>query len=107
MEILLTVLALFGAWLFGALYGWQAHSRMVERNIRHFIHAMHEDITSNFIKIKIERHNDMLYVYDLETKQFMAQGKSEEELTKALNEKYPGKRFAATEQELLASGIKS
>ena len=107
MEILLTVLALFGAWLFGALYGWQAHSRMVERNIRHFIHAMHEDITSNFIKIKIERHNDMLYVYDLETNQFMAQGKNEQELTNQLREKFPGKGFAASNEDIKESGLRN
>lgn len=107
MEIILTVVALFLAWFLGALYGWHAHTRMVERNIRHFIHAMHEDLNQSMIKIKIERHNDMMYVYDLETNQFMAQGKTEKELTEQLRTKFPGKGFAASNEDIKESGLRN
>jgi hypothetical protein len=42
----------------------------------------------------------MTYIYDKETKQFMAQGKTREELKTILHEKFPGKKFAASETEI-------
>jgi len=54
------------------------------------------------IQITIEKHGDMIYVYNKETKQFMAQGKTQGELEKILLEKFPGKRFAASESDLEA-----
>lgn len=107
MEIILTLIALFFAWFLGALYGWHAHERMVNRNIRNFIHDIREDFTSNVIQIKIERHQDTMYVYDLKTNNFMAQGKNEKELTEILRSKFPGKSFAASQKDIEESGLKN
>jgi hypothetical protein len=104
LDIIVTVMALFIAWMFGAVQGWQAHERMVRRNIRHAIHEFEEHINETHIKIKIEKHNDMLFVYDFTTHAFMAQGKNRDEVEKQLEIKFPGKRFAAEPSDLLLLG---
>lgn len=104
MEIILTVLAIFLVWFVGALYGWHAHERMVRRNLRHAIHEFQEHINETHIRIKIEKHNGMLYVYDNTTHNFMAQGKDRFDLEKQLQDKFPGKRFAAEPTDILLLG---
>ena len=47
----------------------------------------------------------MLYVYDKDTKQFMAQGSSKEDVEKVLVERFPGKRFACHESVLKEVGF--
>jgi hypothetical protein len=49
----------------------------------------------------------MMYVYDLETNQFMAQGKTEKELTEQLRTKFPGKGFAASNEDIKESGLRN
>lgn len=49
----------------------------------------------NEVKIKIERHDGILYVYHKDTGAFIAQGKDEDEVTEAIKAKYP-----ATEKAL-------
>jgi hypothetical protein len=49
----------------------------------------------------------MLFVYDKETKQFMAQGSSKEDVEKVLVERFPGKRFACPESILKEVGFLS
>jgi hypothetical protein len=104
MEIILTMMSLFVVWFIGALYGWHAHERMIERNLRHAIHEFQEHINETHIRIKIEKHNDMLFVYDFTTNVFMAQGKDRYEIEKQLQDKFPGKRFAAEPTDILLLG---
>jgi hypothetical protein len=47
----------------------------------------------------------MLFVYDKDTKQFMAQGSSKEAVEKVLVERFPGKRFACHESTLKEVGF--
>ena len=104
MEIILTVLALFLVWFIGALYGWHAHERMVLRSLRYAIHELQEHINETHIRIKIEKHDGILYVYDNTTHVFMAQGKDRFEIEKQLQDKFPGKRFAAEPTDILLLG---
>jgi len=104
VEIIVTLLTLFTAWFIGALYGWHAHERMVRRNLRHAIHEFQEHINDTHIRIKIEKHDGMLYVYDNNTNAFMAQGKDRSEIEKQLEIKFPGKRFAAEPTDILLLG---
>jgi hypothetical protein len=108
VEILIAVLSLFFAWFIGALYGWNAHDRMVHRTVRNAIQEFEHNVVSSRIKIKIELHNSMLFAYDYETKQFMAQGRTQRELEKQLQEKFPDKMFAAEPEDiyLMRNGVK-
>ena len=50
-------------------------------------------------------HNNMFYVYDKETNEFMAQGSSKEEVENNLQKRYPGKRFGCAESNLSQTGF--
>ena len=108
MEIILLVVFTFVVWIMGAVSGWNAREKhaksQVEKhfhNIQQFVEEQEEDQ----IHIIIEKHNDMLFVYDKDTKQFMAQGSSKEDVEKILVERFPGKRFACHESTLKEVGF--
>lgn len=94
------------------IWGWNARERMaskkldsmlsgVEAQIRHRI----EEEKENTMYIKIEKHDNVFFVYGLEDNQFLAQGSSIQDLEKMLATRFPGKRFAAKEENLNAMGI--
>jgi hypothetical protein len=103
-EIVGTLVVLFITWYLGALYGWKAHLRHVNRTVDSTLNRIEEELSKTHIRIKIEKHLDVLYVYDAQTNAFMAQGKSRHELEQSLQKKYPGKRFAAEPADILLMG---
>jgi predicted negative regulator of RcsB-dependent stress response len=110
MEIILLVVFTFVVWVMGAVSGWNARERHAKTQVeKHFqqIQEFVEEQEEEQIHIIIEKHNDMLFVYDKETKQFMAQGTSKEAVEKVLVERFPGKRFACPESILKEVGFLS
>jgi hypothetical protein len=93
----------------GAVSGWDARERHARKITKEFLDVMQEaeEEQEEQIHIIIEKHNDMLYVYDKDTKQFMAQGSSKEDVEKVLVERFPGKRFACPESILKEVGFLS
>lgn len=63
------------------------------------------DYRDNFIQISIEQHNGMFYVYSINDKSFMAQGETRSALEESLAKRYPGKKFAATPDNLKEMGF--
>jgi hypothetical protein len=110
MEIILLVVFTFVVWLMGAVSGWNSRERHAKNQVeKHFKHIQEivEEQEEEQIHIIIEKHNDMLFVYDKETKQFMAQGTTKEDVEKVLVERFPGKRFACHESVLKEVGFLS
>ena len=109
MEIILLVVFTFVVWVMGVKSGWDARERHASRITKQFLDAMQdaEEQEEEQIHIIIEKHNDMLFVYDKDTKQFMAQGSSKEDVEKILVERFPGKRFACHESILKEVGFLS
>jgi hypothetical protein len=108
MEIILLVVFTFVVWVMGAVSGWNAREKHAKTQVeKHFKHIQEfvEEQEEEQIHIIIEKHNDMLFVYDKETKQFMAQGTSKEDVEKVLVERFPGKRFACHESVLKEVGF--
>ena len=108
MEIILLVVFTFIVWMMGAVSGWNAREKHAKTQVeKHFqnIQEFVEEQEEEQIHIIIEKHNDMLYVYDKDTKQFMAQGSSKEDVEKVLVERFPGKRFACHESTLKEVGF--
>jgi predicted metal-dependent RNase len=87
-------------WILGAVYGWYARERQAKRTIDMFFNQVEETIDASVLKINIEKHGPMFYVYDKETNDFMAQGNTVEELESNLAKRYPDKRFAADKDNL-------
>ena len=108
MEIILLVVFTFVVWVMGVKSGWDARERHAHKITKQFLDAMQEaEEEEELIHIVIEKHNDMLFVYDKDTKQFMAQGTSKEDVEKVLVERFPGKRFACPESILKEVGFLS
>jgi len=106
MELILLVVYTFIIWLGGSVAGWNAREKHAKKQVeRHFEQLLEQQ--EEKIHIIIEKHNDILYVYDKDTKQFMAQGSSKEDVEKVLVERFPGKRFACTESILKEVGFLS
>ena len=105
MELILLVIFAFIVWMAGAVSGWNAREKHAKHQIDKFFANVDEAEEEEQIHIIIEKHNDMLFVYDKDTKQFMAQGSSKEAVEKILVERFPGKRFACHESILKEVGF--
>ena len=107
MEIILLVVFTFVVWIMGAVSGWNSRERHAKKQMEKFFERVDEAEEEEQIHIIIEKHNDMLFVYDKDTKQFMAQGTTKEDVEKVLVERFPGKRFACHESILKEVGFLS
>ena len=110
METIIFVVALIVVWLWGAVFGWQARERYAERRLAELLKHVEDGSTEtpeNHIHIVIEKHNDVFYVYGKDDNQFMAQASTIKELEEALQKRYPGKKFACPEKNMIEMGILS
>ena len=110
MDLLLIFLVCMFFYVVGVVSGWRARERHAERVLSKFVEQAQEEskeVKKNMVRINIERHNDMFYVYDRDTNQFMAQGKTQTELEEILQKRFPGKRFGASEENLIEVGFLS
>jgi hypothetical protein len=111
MELILLVLYTFIVWIGGAVSGWKAreeHARQItEKFIDHIHNSVQQEVEESVIQISIEKHNNVFYVYDKETNEFMAQGSSKDEVETNLKKRYPGKSFGCAESNLSQTGFYS
>jgi lipopolysaccharide biosynthesis regulator YciM len=107
MELILLVVFIFVIWIMGALSGWNAREKYAKKMVEHHFKNIQEFVEDQeeLLHIVIEKHNDMLFVYDKDTEQFMAQGSTREAVEKVLVERFPGKRFACHESTLKEVGF--
>lgn len=91
-------------WVMGAVYGWYARERHARRTVDRFFSEIEEDAekttTDSVILITIARHEDIFYVYNKDTEEFMSQGANRTELEENLAKRFPDKRFAADKENL-------
>lgn len=102
MEVLIIgVLAFIIGYQFGSGITHRAHRNALRETLQNIQEQMEERI----VKIRLERHSGMIYVYSIDTDEFLGQGKDQAELEKVLMEKYPNKTFAATSEQLKEFGF--
>lgn len=107
MEVVyILVLALFFA--IGFVVGWQQREVFAKKKVEHFFEAMEEmtkeDIKANTVNIKIEKHNEVFYVFNSDSDDFMGQGTTRKDVESALAKRFPDKRFLATKDNLQEVG---
>ncbi len=110
MDILILVLSGILIWAHGIGMGWKLREKRAQEVMEKIVGSMEEELREqqeNFIPIVIEKHNNVFYVYNKETNQFMGQGVSRKELEDILHKSFPGKRFGATEKNLIEMGFTS
>ena len=100
-----------GSLIVGFYAGWHLHKAVSVHNANKVLsdleHQMVKQELENIMKIKIEKHNDMLFVYDYHTDMFITQAKDRPELEEKLEKLYPGKKFGATTENLKEIGFTS
>lgn len=70
------------------LLGWKFREYTAVRKINKFIKSVEDKPEStNRVMVKMERHGEMIYVYDKEDK-FLTQGKNKEEIQINLQKKF-------------------
>lgn len=65
------------------------------------------EIKKKYLPIKIEKVDHGYFVYSIPDNTFMAQGNNRKELEDNLDKRYPGKKFAATPDNLKEVGFDS
>jgi hypothetical protein len=105
MEILVLILVGIFLYIFGFKRGYEFREKEARQKISDTLDSLEEDFISSLIRVRVEKVNNYLFVYNDKTNEFMAQGKTEEELSEILKQRYPGKRFAASENNLKEVGL--
>jgi len=107
MEHILYVFLVFAV---GFLVGWNERekwaSRKVDALLDMFNKEVEKQVEESRIDIKIEKHNDVYYVFNKHTDDFMAQASTRKELEDALAARFSGKRFYADVDNLKEVGLK-
>lgn len=97
----LMLLSFVGGWIAREM----AASRRIDQLMAQVEENVEEQVREQLIPIKIEHHDQMFYVYNLDNNTFMAQGQTRRELESNLEARYPGKKFAARPENLKEVGF--
>lgn len=88
----------------GFIIGWWAREKyamhVVSTIVKKAKEEYLEDVKSSVVNVLVEKANDVFYIYAKEDGTFLAQGKNIDELTDILNERFPGKMFNVTPEDL-------
>lgn len=93
-----------GAWL-----GWYARERYAMYVVSKIMNEMQsavQEVQSSAVPITVYEQSGQFFVHNTESGEFLAQGTNHEEITKKLNERYPGKLFTAEVDNLKSVGYK-
>jgi murein L,D-transpeptidase YafK len=106
------ILVLLAGMIFCIWFGWHMREAVAKYKMQKLLELANqmeeeEQLPDNYIKIVIEKHNDMFFVYDENDNTFLAQAPSKEELDKSLRARFPGKLFAVKEENLIEVGFLS
>ena len=110
MEFLVFAIITFVFFIYGFSVGWKARERHALRLTQQMLEGLEDKVEEeqkNKVYVTIEKHGDVIYVYDKSNSQFMAQGTNRKELEDVLSQRFPGKKFAATPEELEKAGLLS
>ena len=103
--IILAVVSLF----VGLYLGWKVRevvaARRVAQLVQEYEQTTKEVINESVVPVTIEKHSGNYYVYQADGK-FIAQAETRELLEDALIEKFPGKYFSVTPENLKEVGFK-
>jgi len=99
----------FLVFILGLVVGWIQRERVainrVETLFKHFDDIPHgeevDDERDDYIRLNVEKHNGVIFLYNAETNEFVGQGSTKEEIKTALKRKYPEGRFAVEQEGIV------
>lgn len=91
--------------LIGFIIGWVMRERWAIRKLNNMLGDLNQKIQQtnddDKIQINIELKDSMIYIYNKETSMYLAHGATKDVVESMLLEKFPGKKFAASTEDLL------
>lgn len=98
-------------WVAGIATGWWLREWAAIRHLSKMIQNAREEFDHDqpeitIVKIAITTVDDVYFVHNEETGEFLAQGKTHEEITNILQKRYPNTTFTATHKNLQEVGYK-
>lgn len=103
MEIIIAL----GSLLIGFFWGWHSREAYATRVLNKFLKIVEEkeQEDDDLIQLTLEKDGDCLFAYDKKTSAFLAKGVDKDSLEKELLEKFSGKRFGCSVDNLKKVGI--
>lgn len=101
-------LILFGALLVGIFLGWELREQYAMRTVKRLLEENVLQVQEEYeerTKMRIEKHGTAIYAFEEETDEFIAQGNDLFDLDKAIQARFPGKKFAIREDNLKEIGV--
>ena len=89
----------------GAVIGWYAREQAAVNTINKLLAEADERVEER-IKIRIEKHNGVMYAYGVDKEDFLGQGTTLTEIDEILVAKFPGQQFAIKESNLAELDLK-
>lgn len=98
-------LILFGALFIGIFLGWELREQYAMRTVKrlleeNMLQVHEEEETEERTKMRLEKHGVVIYAFEEETDTFIAQGTDLFDLDKAIQTRFPGKKFSVREANL-------
>ena len=84
--------------VFGFAVGWWYREFVAGLKIKHLLESV--DVSNYVVRIIMERVDCMIYIYNMETNEFMAQGETRNVVERNLKKRFPDTVFAATDENL-------
>jgi hypothetical protein len=105
------ILILFIAAIIGFGFGWHAREAWAIRQVHRLLESgelfqKEEEPEEDRTKMRLEVQSDVIYAFSDEDNSFIAQGKDLFDLDKAIQARFPGKKFAVREDNLKEIGAK-
>jgi hypothetical protein len=85
---------------------WQAYLTAKNQALIEQIKDMEALLKNSVIHVDIEKHDNVFYLYDKDTREFIAQGTNFEEVKKNCEVRFKGKSVVADEVQMQLFGIK-
>ncbi len=94
------VLGFYAGWNFREIWAIRQVKRMLEDGEVELRRIDEEPEEEERTKMRLEQHGSLIYAFEEETDSFIAQGKDLFDLDKAIQARFPGKKFSVRESNL-------
>ena len=85
---------------------WEKYLVAKNESIVEQIKDMQAQIKNNFILVDIEKHDNVYYLYEKDTREFIAQGSNFDEVKKNCETRFKGRSVIADEVQMEQFGLK-
>lgn len=83
----------------------QGYLEAKNAQLRSQLKEIDKKVKELFVRVNIEKHGEIFYIFEQETDRFIAQGKTADEIKEIMQKRFPDKTFIATDEELKKSGL--